>query len=349
MKQFFILVSIFLLINFPISSESSQTEKITAEVVAENIYFNMIKHDEILKMVESLPLTKARQTQIKNFLKSRHLEKINTDLKWSEGSSVITISNKGQPEVKIDFATITTNKTVSVNGILIDASNDKNFTDVVAKFQNSLAPKKSSIHSLLIDVAFAESNLFASIFGAVAYWTGLDQLSACTGAELATVSECTFRPNASMIKSYLKNGDQITEFTCSKGQGLNSITIQDSNQIDLSLRAQHNPHGQITQLDTYQSGIQTCSYRLVDDRLIGVVVKTPAVDSYCHGQILGQYDTSRQPLKKDDRPRRVATILIPISRLDKCCLDSACRNEISNLAKKQHNNSSPEKIKDAIQ
>lgn len=300
------------------------------ERLAEVAYFNFHNHNTYGAMVKNLPLTDSHKKQIVNYIGSKKANQKITGIEVTYKSASIFIK-EGNKKREISFSKIHKNILI-LDGKLVKMRPKSSFYDVIYRLKKAdKVTSTSFLHRLLVPTADAENDNQWSLAGAIIYWTGIDQYAACTGGEIALATLCRFKSNETMIQVNL--GDvTYTKFKC-EGNQFKEIGYRSNGNVkyDKELTMEYDSSGSLAQIKTYQNGRQTCSYT-IKDGVLESLVGNLGVDSYCHGRTTEDYMSQRHSLDRGDKLKEIATISVPIQRLQECCKQESCRDVFSKLA-----------------
>lgn len=308
---------------------ASANSPVTGSQIAEYVFFQNINTVNLSDAVEKSELSLEKKSEIQTYLKLHHLEKKSIDLKWNEGSSRIVLQ-RGSTLTNLDFSQLPEKQIVKANGVDVEASNIKYFSDLVQKFE-SAELKKTALIDFIFPAANAKStDPSHSVYDSIMYWSGLDQVIACKLGEEITRSHCVLKKNSSMILASVGKYGSVSELTCN-AKGFTSVSLSYKSG-NYKLSARHNQAGQLSNLTSYYNGSASCDYALKSGKLLSIKNYTQA-PNLCDGRSTTEYMGMSHELKAGAEPRFVASFPISIQRLEKCCTDSKCRTEINSAIK----------------
>jgi len=299
-----------------------------AQAQAEDFYFSTLDHQNLKEWITELSLTAKHKNQIQAYLKGHQLEQVRMPrLHWQIGSMRVTVGS-GSSALDVRFE----KSQVMINGKSVTIDTNGDFNEVMKKVHEAIAGHgiASSLELLIPRAEAVDPKEMADQFvGAVAAWTPLDQIFACTGHEATTAHECALpRSNAAMIQSDVGRKTQILAFNCD-GNKFSSFTYQKPGLLSATLAMKYDDKGSLSAMNVLKDGNVICNYPVKD----GTLAEDTLLDE-CGGRMPSDRGSLSHPIDMGQMPKTIWAIDIPIKRAQDCCADERCKKAMAEAVAK---------------
>ncbi len=283
--------------------------------MAEYLYYSIPKSGLLADWLDSVKMSPERRTNLKEFTEKQKQKKAKLPaMEWLPGSSVIKVGS-GARIYKIGFDKILSRRELLVNGVAYSAAADDDFEDAATELSQMAAPKGTA---------------FEGFIAVLFYQFGLDEAESCNSP--GGIANCASKTDGAIIKSLLGTGGTITGFQC-EGRKFSAISVSRSTAtgqtpVRMGITYEYDGKGKAQKATLNVQGETMCRYTLSEGKFVSVD-ETPPGRGNCEGRAASEWNGGFHPLHPGDVPKVFALVPIPIQRLQGCCADSICREEIA--------------------
>ncbi len=283
--------------------------------MAEYLYYSIPKSGQLADWLEDIKMSPGRRAELKALSETLKQKKAKIPSKeWLPGSSFIKVG-AGARIYKIGFEKILARRELSVNRVSFSSSSTDEFESIAKKLMQMAAPKEGSSEGLI-----------AVLF----YQFGLDEADNCNSP--ASSSACASKSEAAIIKSLIGEGSTITSFQCEGRKfsaiGLSKPSGSGQERQTIGIAYEYDTKGRAKKASLSVREQVLCNFALSEGRFVSVEDSSPNRGN-CDGRPTTEWNGTFHPLQPGDVPKVFALLPIPISRLQGCCADHICRDEIA--------------------
>lgn len=303
------------LLAFGSPAQATSLNSNNATRMAEYLYYSMPKSGQLADWLEDIKMSPGRRAELKALSETLKQKKAKIPaIEWLPGSSFIKVG-AGARIYKIGFEKILARRELSVNRVSFSASPTDEFESVAKKLMQMAAPKEGSSEGIV-----------AVLF----YQFGLDEADNCNSP--ANSSACASKSDAAIIKSLIGEGGTITSFQCEGRKfsaiGLSKPSASGQERQAIGLAYEYDAKGRAKKASLSVREQVLCNFALNEGRFASVEESAPSQGN-CQGRATTEWNGTFHPLQPGDIPKVFALLPIPISRLQGCCADHICRDEIA--------------------